>query len=294
VGTEKRARQKANRQARLDELAKQQRNQTIRRRALTWGGLIALFVVAAVVISTVFGGSDDDTVDAGAQTTIEGGATTPPDPSATTGVGTAGTTTGTATSAPAGEPLPCPPTDGSAAPTQTFPAPPPTCIDPAKTYTAEIVTSKGPITVELDAAAAPLATNSFVYLARYHFFDGTPCHRIIAGFVVQCGDPTGTGTGGPGYTFDDELPDGGYEVGDLAMANSGPNTNGSQFFIISGDDGAALPPSYTRFGHVTEGLDTTVTALDAVAGPDPSGAGDPGGIPPAEPVTIESVTITES
>ncbi len=284
MGTEKRTRQKANRQARLDELAKEQRTQTIRRRALTWGGLIVLFVIAAVLISVLFGGDDDDQLEAGAPTTVAARASTTLDPTATT----------TGSAAPAGEPLPCPPADGSATPTQTFPAPPPTCIDPAKTYTAEIVTNKGSITVELDAEAAPLAVNSFVYLARYHFFDGTPCHRIIAGFVVQCGDPTGSGSGGPGYQFADELPTDGYAVGDLAMANSGPNTNGSQFFIISGDEGAALPPNYSKFGRVPDGLDTTVAALDAVAGPDPTGAGEPGGVPPAEPVTIESVTITET
>jgi cyclophilin family peptidyl-prolyl cis-trans isomerase len=281
VGTEKRARQKANRQARLDELAKQQRNQSIRRKVLTWGGLVALFVVAAIVISMVFGGDDgSEEVDAGAGTTLPAGTASSVDASATTGP---------SSTAAAGEPLPCPPVDGSATPTQTFPAPPPMCIDPAKTYTAEIVTDKGPVTVELDAAAAPNAVNSFVYLARYRYFDGTPCHRIIAGFVVQCGDPTGTGTGGPGYEFADELPTEPYAVGDLAMANSGPDTNGSQFFIITGDDGASLPLSYTRFGRVTDGMDTTVVALDAAADPDA-----PNGVPPAEPVTIESVTITES
>jgi cyclophilin family peptidyl-prolyl cis-trans isomerase len=279
VGTEKRARQKANRQARLEELAKQQRNQSIRRKVLTWGGLVVLFVVAAIVISMVFGGGDGSKdVDAGAGTTLAPGTATSVDASATS-----------APSSTPGEALPCPPADGSATPTQEFPTAPPTCIDPAKTYTAEIVTNKGPITVELDAEAAPNAVNSFVYLARYHYFDGTPCHRIISGFVVQCGDPTGTGTGGPGYEFADELPTEPYAVGDLAMANSGPDTNGSQFFVITGDEGAALPLSYTRFGRVTEGMDTTVVALDAAADPDA-----PNGVPPAEPVTIESVTITES
>jgi cyclophilin family peptidyl-prolyl cis-trans isomerase len=262
VGTEKRARQKANRQARLDELARDQRNRSIRRRVLTWGGLIALFVVAAVVISMAFGGDDDPEVDAS-------GTTSPPTTAA--------------------DPLPCPPADGSASPTQEFPAPPPMCIDPAKTYTAEIVTNEGPVTVELDAQAAPNAVNSFVYLARYHFFDGVPCHRIISGFVVQCGDPTGSGSGGPGYEFDDELPSEPYAIGDLAMANSGPNTNGSQFFIITGEQGAALPLDYTRFGRVTAGMDSTVVALDAAADPNATN-----GVPTAEPIALESVTITET
>lgn len=183
----------------------------------------------------------------------------------------------------------CPAADGSAEQQREFTEYPPTCIDVTKTYTAEIVTNKGSLTVELDAKAAPLAVNSFVTLARYHYFDATECHRIIPNFVAQCGDPTATGTGGPGYSFDDELPEAGkYAIGSLAMANSGPDTNGSQFFIITGDDGVALPPSYTLFGTVTEGLDTTVPALDKAGNPENNG------VPPLETVTIESVTITES
>jgi len=108
---------------------------------------------------------------------------------------------------------------------------------------------------------------------------------------VQCGDPTGKGNGGPGYTIADELPQAGeYKIGSLAMANSGPNTNGSQFFVITGDQGAQLPPNYSLFGQVTDGLDTTVKALDAAANPDPSA----NGVPPKEPITITKVTITES
>ena len=163
------------------------------------------------------------------------------------------------------------------------------CIDPTKTYTAEVVTTQGALTIELDAEQAPMTVNNFVFLARYRYFDGTPCHRIIPNFVAQCGDPTGTGTGGPGYEFDDELPEAGeYQIGSVAMANSGPNTNGSQFFIITGEDGAALPPQYSLFGQVTDGLDTTVPALDAVGNPENNG------VPPLEEVLIETVTITES
>jgi peptidylprolyl isomerase/peptidyl-prolyl cis-trans isomerase B (cyclophilin B) len=131
--------------------------------------------------------------------------------------------------------------------------------------------------------------NNFVTLARYHYFDGVSCHRIIPGFMAQCGDPTGTGSGGPGYDFPDELPDGSdaYTAGTLAMANAGPNTNGSQFFIITGD-ATFLPPSYSVFGTVTDGMDDTLPALDAAGNPADNG------VPPLEPVTIESVTITES
>jgi cyclophilin family peptidyl-prolyl cis-trans isomerase len=109
--------------------------------------------------------------------------------------------------------------------------------------------------------------------------------------VVQCGDPTGTGTGGPGYAIPDELPlEGEYQVGSLAMANSGPDTNGSQFFVITGESGAALPPLYSLFGQVTDGLDTTIVALDALGNPDQAA----NGVPPLEEVRIESITITET
>jgi len=193
------------------------------------------------------------------------------------------------TLAPLADPSECPAPDGSSEQRREFDEYPPTCIDVAATYTAEIETNFGPIVVELDPSIAPLTVNSFVVLARYHYFDDTECHRAIPDFVVQCGDPTATGTGGPGYRYPDELPDlGDYVTGSLAMANSGPDTNGSQFFIITGDNGAALPPSYNLFGQVVEGLDTTVADMNAVANPDSNG------VPPLEPIVIESVTIIEN
>ncbi len=179
----------------------------------------------------------------------------------------------------------CPEADGSSPQKRRFNQPPPMCIDPARRYTATMVTSKGTMTIALDPAAAPKTVNNFVFLARYHYFDGVTFHRIIPGFVLQGGDPEGTGRGGPGYRFADELPrPGRYEVGSLAMANAGPNTNGSQFFIISGPDGMRLPPQYSLFGKVVSGLDV-VAAIDSVG--TRSGS-------PKEKVTIESVTITES
>jgi cyclophilin family peptidyl-prolyl cis-trans isomerase len=178
-----------------------------------------------------------------------------------------------------------PAADGSSAPRRSFPGEPPMVIDTAKRYTATMVTSKGSLTIALDPQAAPRTVNSFVFLARYHYFDGIVFHRVIPGFVLQGGDPTGTGTGGPGYKFADELPaPGRYELGSLAMANAGPDTNGSQFFIISGPDGMRLPPSYSLFGKVVAGLDVVAT-IDAVG----SGSGKP-----KEKVTIESVTIAEA
>jgi cyclophilin family peptidyl-prolyl cis-trans isomerase len=182
-------------------------------------------------------------------------------------------------------PTPCPAPDGSSPKQQRFDGPPPMCIDPSKRYTAEVVTSKGTLQIALDPLAAPKTVNNFVFLARYHYFDGIVFHRIIPGFVLQGGDPTGTGTGGPGYRFEDELPaPGRYELGSLAMANAGPDTNGSQFFVISGPSGVRLPPQYSLFGKVVAGMDV-VAAIDGIG----TSSGKP-----TETVTIESVTIAES
>ena len=168
---------------------------------------------------------------------------------------------------------------------QRWDAPPDMTIDTERRYTAEMATSHGTMTIALDPVAAPKTVNSFVFLARQGFYDGVTFHRIIPGFVLQGGDPTGTGTGGPGYRFEDELPPAGrYEIGSLAMANAGPDTNGSQFFVISGADGVRLPPSYSLFGKVVGGTDV-IAKIDAI--------GTRGGTP-QERVTIESVTITEA
>ncbi len=163
------------------------------------------------------------------------------------------------------------------------------CIDPNKTYTATMQTTQGgPITIALDAKTAPKTANNFVVLARYHFYDGLSFHRIVPDFVIQGGDPQGNGQGGPGYSFADELPQAGqYKLGSLAMANSGPNTNGSQFFIIIGQQGVQLPPNYSLFGQVTGGMDV-VNKIGALGDPNaPNGE-------PKSPVSMTSVTIQES
>ncbi|MEO5678333.1 MAG: peptidylprolyl isomerase, partial [Acidimicrobiales bacterium] len=151
---------------------------------------------------------------------------------------------------------PCPDPGGASPQTQQFDDQPPMCIDGTKRYTALLSTTVGDITLALDAATAPLTVNNFVFLARYHYYEGVIFHRIIRGFMCQGGDPTGTGRGGPGYRFADELPKPGrYQVGSAAMANAGPNTNGSQFFLISGPQGVRLPPQYSLFGQTVSGLD---------------------------------------
>ncbi|SHE42534.1 peptidylprolyl isomerase [Ferrithrix thermotolerans DSM 19514] len=173
--------------------------------------------------------------------------------------------------------------DGSSPKVSNFNAPPSFIISEDKTYRAEIDTNLGRMVVDLYAKKAPLTANNFVFLALYHYYDGLTFHRIIPGFVVQGGDPSGNGTGGPGYRFRDELPsEGDYEIGTLAMANAGPNTNGSQFFIVSGPSGVDLPPLYSIFGKVVEGLDV-VSALDA--------KGTPSG-KPIEACFMKTVTIT--
>src|SRR5688572_33280828 len=156
-------------------------------------------------------------------------------------------------------------------------------VDPAKKYTATIETSAGTLVAELNADDAPATVNNFVFLAGEGFYDGAIFHRVIPGFMIQGGDPTGTGRGGPGYRFDDEPVTRKYSRGILAMANAGPNTNGSQFFVMHADYG--LPPNYTIFGRLTSGEDV----LDKIASAQ-TGAQDR----PVAPVTINSVTIAEA
>jgi cyclophilin family peptidyl-prolyl cis-trans isomerase len=164
-----------------------------------------------------------------------------------------------------------------------YPDSPKMVIDPAKTYTATIETSAGTLTADLFASEVPRTVNNFVFLANEGFYSGVIFHRTISGFMIQGGDPTGTGTGGPGYRFDDEPVSRQYLRGTLAMANSGPNTNGSQFFVMHAD--YPLPPNYTIFGKLSAGDDI----IDAIATA-PTGAQDR----PVTPIQINSVTITEA
>jgi len=271
-------------------IEQQTRAQT-RRRGLRIGLLVGGAIVAVFALVWVAGRLTDDSND---QAT---GDTSAVEPFSTgdvtgdsTGAGAAGadttddTTVETEPAVLADTPD-CPPETGSDTAQTSFAAPPAMCIDTAVQYDAVVTTNKGEFTIELDAAQAPQTVNNFVFLSRYGYYDETLCHRIIPGFVVQCGDPTASGSGGPGYQIDDELPEAGaYEIGSVAMANSGPNTNGSQFFIITGDQGVALPPNYSLFGQVTAGFDEAVKAMEA--------AGSPSGTP-SEDVEILSVEIVE-
>ncbi len=175
--------------------------------------------------------------------------------------------------------------DGSAPKSQKFSEAPEMGIDISKRYTATIDTSLGAVVVALDAINAPTTVNNFVFLALHHYYDGVIFHRIINGFMCQGGDPTGTGTGGPGYKFKDEPVKQRYQVGSVAMANAGPNTNGSQFFLISGSSGVGLPPQYNHFGQIVKGLDV-LEAMHNVK----TSRGDR----PVEDVVINSVSIAVS
>ena len=137
----------------------------------------------------------------------------------------------------------------------TYKQPPAMTIDTHKVYCAGINTNRGLIVLELDPQQAPTTVNNFVFLAQHHFYDGLKFHRVVPHFIIQTGDPLGNGTGGPGYKFNDEPVKGNYTQGCVAMANSGANTNGSQFFICTADDTKTLQKSYNLFGHVVQGMD---------------------------------------
>ncbi len=163
-------------------------------------------------------------------------------------------------------------------------------LDPTTPNLAVISTSCGDITVELDPSLAPSTVASFMFLARQGYFDGTVFHRVIPGFVVQGGDPTATGTGGPGYTIPDEYPpaDVAYERGVLAMANAGSGTTGSQFFIVLED--TELPPQFTIFGRVVEGFDVLDSFQLIPLGKAP-GSPDPVPSTPLETIYVNTITI---
>lgn len=192
---------------------------------------------------------------------------------------------------------PCPPADGSAARASTFAQAPPTCIDPSKKYSATFDTTQGKIVVALDATKAPITTNNFVVLSRYHYYDGSAIVRTNTGIDIVQGGAPATQTNadqGPGYTITDDPGKFTYADGDLVMANTGsPNTSGGQFFFGAGANVSQLDTqgTYLNFGKVTEGLDVlhAILALHV-----PSSSADPTEGFPSTAVIVNKVTITES
>jgi len=156
-----------------------------------------------------------------------------------------------------------------------------------KSYTAVLKTSEGDITIQLNENETPKTVENFVSLARKNFYDNTIFHRVISGFMIQGGDPKGDGTGGPGYKFDDEPFTGEYTRGAVAMANAGPNTNGSQFFIMHQD--YSLPKNYVIFGHVASGMEV----VDKIAGAPVIANASGEASKPVNPVVVKSVEIIE-
>jgi cyclophilin family peptidyl-prolyl cis-trans isomerase len=166
-----------------------------------------------------------------------------------------------------------------------YSSPPPMSIDTEKAITAVMHTSKGDITFELFASETPNTVNNFVFLAQDGYYSNVIFHRIIKGFMIQGGDPTGTGSGGPGYSFNDEPVTRDYVAGTLAMANSGPNTNGSQFFIMHGNN--PLPKNYTIFGQVIDGISVVNELADTPVTVGAMGESSS----PVEPPVINSVDV---
>ena len=273
TNADKHARQKERRN-RVDEARRQVERKAKRNRQMAIAGsVLAILVVIAAVVAMTRSDDSADQVDGSTTTTAASDAAELPAPPA-------GITLSAETE--------CPPETGSPERVQKFAGPPPECIDPAATYTATFATTEGEFTATLDAQAAPIAVNNFVVLARYHFYDGVPFHRIVPGFVIQAGDGDGApwGSNDLGYEFEDELPNdsGAYTDYSLAMANAGAGTNGSQFFVVLPGGGAQLQPNYTKFGQVTQGTDV----VDSI------GALGTATQEPSKAVLIDSVTIVET
>jgi cyclophilin family peptidyl-prolyl cis-trans isomerase len=267
------------RERQLSKLAARRANERRRQqRQRLMAGVIGAVVTAAAltVVYFAFLKSDETPAAAPTHTPTASAATPTPTPTAT---GLAATCGYAASSAATGA-------DGA------VPPPDKLVIVKKKTYTAVVKTSLGTFQMELFDDQAPCTVNSFVYLAQKGFFDGLTFHRISQNpDVIQGGDPTGTGSGGPGYTFNDELDNNlKYEIGTLAMANSGPNTNGSQWFIVTGESGTTLPKSYTIFGKVTQGMSVVMKINDVPV----KGGQGADAEQPVTPVTIDKITIQVS
>ena len=272
--TDKRTRQKAARQIKLEA-----QRRAAKRRKLTRNATLAVLgagVVLASAIGLGIGQTPATTTTTTSTTTSTTTTTTVPSSAKQAAVNAIAVAHG------------CQRDPSLRANTQKYAKYPPMTISKSGTYYAHVLTDVGTIVIKLDPKKAPLAVNSFVFLAQHHYFNCVTFHRVIHGFVIQGGDPTGSGSGGPGYSFADELPAAGnptYPLYGLAMANAGANTNGSQFFIITGASGEQLPPSYSFFGLAVSGI-SVITTLDNDASRNSSG------VPPAIIHRMLSVTIS--
>jgi cyclophilin family peptidyl-prolyl cis-trans isomerase len=282
VPSDKRARQRAAREARLAAEAQSQK-----RRKQIRNGIIVV-VIAAVIVGIVFLVSGNDNNNVASQSKVNSTTTT-----VAAAKGSNAQLQAQANEAAVKAGCPASPKTPTAAASQKYTAAPPMTIDTTKTYTATFKTTTGTFVASLDTTAAPKTVNNFVFLANKGYFNCGSFFRVIPGFVLQTGNPTQTNAGTePGYTIPDELPPKAanpaqqYPLGSLVMANTGsPNTGGSQFFIVSGTQGEALPNTYSLFGQVTSGLNV-VSTIDK--------QGSASGIPPDVTQRIITLTINES
>lgn len=274
MGTAKRERQKANRQARLEAAREEQRKAATRKRTYRFAAIVAAAVVGSFVLWLVVNNGDDQPVASDSAATASTGPSTP-----------AGRTLTGAT--------PCPKTDGSEERVAQFQAPPPNCIDATKTYTVTFNTSAGQIKAKLDTSRTPNTANNFVVLARYKYYDGSTFFRTDPSIgIIQGGGLTNTDN--PGYTITDEGGKFEYSPGDLVMARGGaPNSGGGQFFFAVDDKtgtGLNAQGTYVTFAKVTEGMDV----LTKILASHKAQADNPLGGVPDPAVTVSSVTVEES
>ena len=261
MSNNKRERQRAHRQAQADAAQQAQKSSKRTKIVIRWVAIAAAVLIVAFLWSLTGNDDPSQTPDTAADASIGAEA-----------LGIEG----------------CPAVDGSSDRQTQFKTPPKLCIDTGQLYSAEFATTSGNFTVLLDPTLDSRSVNNFIFLARHHAYDGTIFHRVIDQFVIQGGDVEGlNGRGGPGYKFTGAYgPEEGYLVGSLAMANQGnPNTNGSQFFIVTGPFGASLDPNYSLMGHVVAGLDVAL-AIQKVE----TDSQDL----PVKPVLISSVTISNA
>lgn len=284
---EKRARQKAARAARLAELERERKRKARIRR-----GTVIVFAIAIIVGIIALAGGFSTSAKSSTTTTSSSTSTTKPGSTTTTVAAAAAAKQAAANTVAVAAGCPSSPTKALTKP--SWKSPPAMTIDSSKTYLATVKTDVGTFVITLDAKESPVAVNSFVFLAEHKFFNCVIFHRVIPGFVVQGGDPTGTGTGGPGYQYTEEGPPTAtpqYPLGSVAMANSNspathdPTTNGSQFFIVTGSSGESLPNDYVLFGQVTSGMSVVTKINDD---------GSTAGVPPTVTHRMLTVTISES
>jgi cyclophilin family peptidyl-prolyl cis-trans isomerase len=277
VPSEKRARQRAARQARLEAEAKRQKQ-----RKQVRNGVIVV-VIIGVIVGLVFLLTNNNNKSQASKNTTTTSTTT-----ATKAHDAELQAKANSTAVSAG----CPASTKTRVNTLSWPSAPAMAIDTSKTYTATVKTTTGTFVITLDAKTAPKTVNNFVFLAQHNYYHCVLFHRVIPSFMNQTGDPTGTGTGGPGYTIPDENPAKAsnpsqqYPVGSVAMANTGsPNTGGSQWFVVAGPQGESLPNTYALFGQVTSGMNVVQTI---------NSQGSTAGVPPDVTQRIISISIAST